>query len=296
MAAPEGAADRAGAATSTNHWSPDMRDSDCVAFLQWALPRLQMRWPGFRKVRRTVCKRIDARVQALGLADVAAYRTYLERTADEWRMLDGLCGITISRFYRDHAVFAFLADTVLPELARRAAARGEHELRAWSCGCASGEEPYTLAIAWTLCREVASAPPMRLRVVATDVDPAVLARARSATYAASSLKDLPSGWCERAFEHSGDQYRLRPEFRRDVELLRQDVRTAWPDTTFHLVLCRNLVFTYFDESLQRQILERILTRLVSAGVLVIGKGESLPQPDVRLTPWSAKLGIYRRAR
>jgi chemotaxis protein methyltransferase CheR len=272
-----------------------MRDSDCVAFLQWALPRLHMRWPGFRKVRRTVCKRIDARLKVLGLTDVAAYRVYLDARADEWGVLDGLCSIPISRFYRDRAVFDFLADNVLPELARRAASRQDHELRAWSCGCAAGEEPYTLTIAWQLHVRETCAPPMRLRVVATDTDATALARARTASYGWSSLKDLPAEWRERAFERRGDEYCLRPEFGRDVEFLDQDIRTALPETAFHLILCRNLVFTYFDASLQCRTLERILTRLIPDGALVIGKGESLPAGEARCEPWSARLGIYRLA-
>jgi chemotaxis protein methyltransferase CheR len=272
-----------------------MTDSDCAAFLQWALPRLQMRWPGFRKVRHTVCKRIDARLKALGLADVAAYRLHLGAAADEWRILDGLCSIPISRFYRDRAVFDFLAENVLPELARRAAGHQEHELHVWSCGCAAGEEPYTLTIIWKLRVQATSAPPVRLRIVATDTDGTALARARTASYGWSSVKDLPTDWRERAFARRGDEYCLRPEFGRDVEFLNQDVRTALPETAFHLILCRNLVFTYFDEPLQRRTLERILTRLVLDGALVIGKGESLPAGATPCEPWSAKLGIYRQA-
>src|SRR5690606_25363864 len=101
-------------------------DSDCVSFLQWALPRMQLAWPGFRKVRRTVCKRIEHRCRALGMvgvhgrdgrADLAKYRRYLERTPGEWEALRVLCSIPISRFYRDRAIFGFLAREVVPALA-----------------------------------------------------------------------------------------------------------------------------------------------------------------------------------
>ena len=88
---------------------------------------------------------------------------------------------------------------------------------------------------------------------------------------------------------------MRSEFRGDVELRQQNVRSAWPDGPFDLVLCRNQAFTYFDESLQRRVVERILARLAPGGALVLGKGESLPQPEVHFTPWSAQLGIYRAA-
>ena len=105
-----------------------MNDLDCVQFLQWALPKMRMRWPGFRKVRRQVCKRVDRRLRRLGLVGVAAYRAYLDDHPDEWSELDQLCRIPISRFYRDRGVFDLLRDDVLPSLAADTRARAG----AWS--------------------------------------------------------------------------------------------------------------------------------------------------------------------
>ena len=107
-----------------------------------------MRWVGFRRVRRQVCKRIARRLIELGLQDLEAYRTLLGADAGEWSRLDSLCRITISRFYRDRAVWNYLGDVLLPDLTRFARRRGDEELRCWSVGCASGEEPYTLAMVW----------------------------------------------------------------------------------------------------------------------------------------------------
>src|SRR3989304_6160796 len=100
-----------------------MKDTDCVAFLQWALPRLGLRWPGYRRVRGQVCKRIDRRIQTLALSGPAADKVYLSEHATEWAALDALCSIPISRFYRDRAVFDALGEQILPELAERATAR-----------------------------------------------------------------------------------------------------------------------------------------------------------------------------
>ena len=122
-----------------------MKNEQCVRFLQWALPRLHMRWPGYRKVRNQVCKRVDRRLQDLGLGNVEEYQAYLEQHADEWLQLDPLCRITISRFSRDKGVFAALGDEVLPSLARRASKRGDAALRIWSADCGSGEKPFARA-------------------------------------------------------------------------------------------------------------------------------------------------------
>ncbi len=124
-----------------------MTNDECVAFLQWCLPRLGMRWAGFRKVRKTVCKRVARRLHTLGLPDADAYRRYLVGHEAEWPRLDAMCRIPISRFWRDRGVFDLLADEVFPALATAAAARGDNCLRVWSAGCASGEEPYSVRLA-----------------------------------------------------------------------------------------------------------------------------------------------------
>jgi len=261
-----------------------MRDSDCVEFLQWVLPRLHRRWPGFRKVRAQVCKRIGRRCNALGLAGPRAYRDYLERHPAEWEPLDRLCPITISSFYRDKAVFDYLGATLLPHLARDARQHATHDLRALSLGCASGEEPYTLSLEW----HFQVAPVHRdvsLHIIATDVVAEMLERARQGCYPASSLKRLPEAWRTHAFLPVAGRYCLRAEYRQGIEFVQQDVRAALPEGCFNLILCRNLVFTYFDEGTQQQILEHMLARLSTGGALVIGRHETLPSGIGGLIPW-----------
>ena len=270
-----------------------MKDEQCVSFLQWALPQLHMRWPGYRKVRRQVCKRVDRRIQELGLEGVEAYRSWLGDNDDEWRHLDACCRITISRFYRDRAVFDALADQVLPALADAARRRGDTVLRVWSTGCGSGEEPYTLAVIWQSELQHRF-PEMGVEIVATDADPNVLQRARAGRYAFGSLKELPERLRERAFRRDGDAYALKPEYRRGVRFLEQDIREGQPDGRFDLVLCRNLVFTYFDEDRQRDVLRRITGTMHDGAALVLGAHEHLPDDTSGLCVWFEKHAIYRR--
>ena len=267
-----------------------MRDRDCVEFLQWALPRLQLRWPGYRRVRGTVCKRVGRRLRALGLGSVEAYRDFLAACPQEWRHLESFCRIPISRFWRDRGVFERLGREVLPELAR---VRGGRSVRCWSAGCASGEEAYSLRILWR--EEVQPAfPETDISVLGTDAEPAMIARAEAACYGAGSLKDLPAGWRERAFESDDGAYRLKPELKQGVHFRLQDIREAQPEGPFDLILCRNLVFTYFEAPLQKELLARLDGRLRAGGVLVIGAHERLPAG----APGTARLDalpIYRKA-
>jgi chemotaxis protein methyltransferase CheR len=269
-----------------------MRDAQCVALLQWALPRLGMRWPGFRKPRRQVCRRIAGRLAELGLADASEYRARLERDRAEWQALAALCTVSISRFYRDREVFDSLGTRVLPALAAAALERGRERLECWSAGCASGEEPYTLAIQWRLAL-APRFPALGLAVLGTDIDAALLERARAACYRGSSLAELPTGWREQAFESRGRLHWLREAFRQGVQFERQDLVTELPAQPFDLVMCRNLAFTYFDAQLARLALERIASRLRGGGALVVGVHEALPQPAAGFEPWPGCRAVYR---
>ena len=255
-----------------------MPDDARVDFLKWCPPPLGLRWPGYRKVRGLVGKRLNRRLAELGLADLSAYRAFLMREPAEWAQLDAMCRIPISRFYRDRGVFDALGRQLLPEAAAAVAARGDNAVKCWSAGCASGEEPYTLVMVWR--HAVAQDwPRLGLIVLATDTDDTMIERAKAACYGRSSLKDLPPQCVEQAFTRCGPLFCLREEFREGVHFELQDIRRAMPDGSFDLILCRNLAFTYFDEALQHRISDQLRKRLNPGGCLVLGTHESLPSEE-----------------
>jgi chemotaxis protein methyltransferase CheR len=269
-----------------------MTDPDCARFLQAVLPRLGLRWAGFRKVRRIVCKRLARRLRELGLPDLAAYRAFLESHPGEWDVLDGYCRIPISRFYRDRGVFGSLEQDVLPALARAAVAAGRDGLACWSACCASGEEPYTLAMLWRL-RLQPRFPGLGCRIVATDIEAHLLERARAGCYRASSLKALPPELLAEAFTHRGEELCIRDALRA-IEFRQQDIREAVPEGEFDLILCRNAALTYFEPALQHEVMRRVVAPLRPGGALVVGIHESLPAglPGVML--WNGARAIYRK--
>lgn len=271
-----------------------MKDAKCTQFLQWALPRLRMRWPGFRKVRRQVCKRINRRIMELWLNDLESYREYLQVYPDEWGYLDSLCRISISRFYRDKGVFDYIGDKVFPALAQMTANSGDNSIKCWSAGSASGEEAYTIALVWQFVLSL-DYPDIDIQITGTEIDSNLLERTERAYYPKSSVKDLPEKWLSQAFNRTGKQYYLCPEFKEKVNFISQDIRLAAPDGPFHMVLCRNLAFTYFDISLQKEVLRRIFDSLLNGGILVIGIHESLPGEVIYFRPWVSNMGIYRKA-
>ena len=268
-----------------------MKDTECVRFLQWALPQLNLRWAGFRKVRKQACKRIQRRIVELRLSDSDAYQSYLNTHPEEWTILDRYCRITISRFYRDRQIFQYLHQEILPQLIQLAQERGDTELVCWSAGCASGEEAYTLSIIWYLAK-FSEVPNLSLRIIATDANAYMLERARTGCYQGGSLKEIPSDWLAQAFTKSDEFYCIRPEFREGIEFKQQDIRTTMPSESFNIILCRNLVLTYFDADLQQKVLSQMLKRLIPRGVFVVGRHESLPENFRQMQ--AIRLGLYRK--
>jgi chemotaxis protein methyltransferase CheR len=252
------------------------------------------RWPAFRKVRRQVCRRIARRLSELDLADLEAYRRHLASHPAEWSCLDGLCRVTISRFYRDRGVFQALGRAVLPALAERARSRGEDRIRVWSAGCGAGEELYSVALVWSQAAPDIDST-LELELVGTDTDEHQLERARQAVYPESCLRELPEGWVGESFtrEPSGE-LRLGSDYRRSVRLARQDIRHESPPGLFHLILCRNLAFTYFAQEVQGSVLARLVARLLPGGALVIGSHETLPAGEWGLEPWYKSGCVFRK--
>jgi chemotaxis protein methyltransferase CheR len=264
----------AGDRSSDSFWVA-VTDAALVAFLEWAVQGLGLRWTGLRNFRGTVRKRLVKRLAELGLADLDAYRTRLESDPSEWPVLEAMCRIPISRLYRDRAVYDLLANEILPERARVAVREGRSTIRIWSAGCASGEEPYTIAMVWHV-GVAPRFPGLGIEILATDADDGMLARARRGAYGSGSVRELPAGLRDVAMEREGSLFVVRDELRAGITFRRQDLRRAMPDGPFDVVLCRNMLLTYIDEREHRPLLEQLIARLFPGGTLVVGSRETMP--------------------
>lgn len=262
-----------------------MRHDDFIDFLRSAASRLGLDPSGYRNVGSTVKKRLRRRLAELGLSDVGEYREYLDSHSEEWQSVDAMCRIPISRLYRDAQVYDLIASELLPERARAALAERRESLRIWSAGCASGEEPYTIAAIWHF--ELACTfPELALRIVATDVSEAMCERTRRGVFDPTSLRELPAGLRSRAFERDAERWRAAPDLRAYLTIAREDLRITYQAGSFDLIFCRNLAFTYFDDPTRRRVVDRFAERLVPGGYLVVGKGEIIPATAslIRLAP------------
>lgn len=168
-----------------------------------------------------------------------------------------------------------------------------HLSRACAFEQSPGADAQTVKIIWD--EEVApSIPSASLSIVATDIDLAMLDRARRGCFAPTSLRELPQHFLDQAFDREGAVYCVKPRCREGVEFLHQDLRSEAPDRLFDLILCRYVAFTYFAEALQRQVLMRLIDRLAPHGYLVIGRHEQLPIGAITLQPLPGAPQIFTR--
>jgi chemotaxis protein methyltransferase CheR len=130
--------------------------------------------------------------------------------------------------------------------------------------------------------------------VATDLDERLLARAREGVFAPSSLKELPDDLRAAGFELANGARRVRERFR-SIEFLREDLREAMPQGPFDLILCRNVLFTYYAPSVRQPLVERMVERLRPGGALAVGIHETIPVEVSSLQPWPRVRALYRRA-
>jgi chemotaxis methyl-accepting protein methylase len=241
---------------------------------------------------RCLRRRIAVRMRARGVADYADYARLLDADAAEYdRLLDALT-INVTKFFRNWDVFAALADRVVPDVW----ARPEPELRVWSAGCASGEEPYSLGVLFH--RHAAARGEAhrlhRLTIHATDIDRASLDAAERARYAEPAFADTPPE-LRRAYFDGDTGGAVRAEARRLVRFARRDLlREGPPARDLHLIVCRNVVI-YFDRAAQEALFERFHDALAPGGFLVLGKVETLLGPArARLSPVLPRERIFRR--
>src|SRR5262249_6842302 len=173
-------------------------------------------------------------------------------------------------FFRDPDAWNYLAEHLLPDLLRH---RQNEPLRAWSAGCATGEEAYTLAMIFAETLGIEEFRD-RVKIYATDVDEEALTHARHATYAARDLNAVPEDLREKYFEASGARYVFRKELRRSVIFGRNDIVQDAPISHVDILTCRNTLM-YFNAETQAQVLNRMHFALRPDGVLFLGKAEML---------------------
>jgi two-component system CheB/CheR fusion protein len=222
--------------------------------------------------RTSLGRRIRKRMQEVGTLESGDYLDLLEATPDEFAALFNTILINVTRFFRDAPIWDYLREDVIPQLLERI--DKDAPLRVWSAGCASGEEPYTLAM--VLAEALGEAEYLeRVKIFATDVDEAELDEARHAVYDERRVASVPEPLRKRFFEPLEDgRHVFRKELRRSVIFGRNDLTRDAPISRLDMLVCRNTLM-YFNSETQQEILRRLHLALRDDGVLILGKSETL---------------------
>jgi len=222
-------------------------------------------------------RRIAVRLRVTEARDYLDYLRILRSDPDEYTRLMNELTINVTQFFRDPDVYARLRESVLPELVETKTRMGSRTLRIWSAGCASGEEPYSMAL---LIDEVlaGNSKAWNVRVLGSDFDEKSLAVARLGTY--QDLEMLPGEQADRYFEivkkPEGTEYRVKDEIKRKVRFEKINLLAESEARHFDMVLCRN-VLIYFGRKVQTRIIETLSRSILRDGYLVLGKSETLGQ-------------------
>ena len=219
--------------------------------------------------RATVLRRIERRIHVSGKTTFADYLAYLQQRDDEVHALFADMLISVTAFFRDPAIFATLAERILPGLfADRTATQ---QIRIWVPGCATGEEAYSLAM--LLLEQIGDAETYpEIQIFASDLDEAALTTARAGRYLKTIEADVDAERLQRFFTKDGDYYRIKKEVRKLVLFANHSLLTDPPFSRLDLISCRNLLI-YLDRPLQQQIFQLFHYALRPGSYLFLGSSE-----------------------
>jgi two-component system, chemotaxis family, CheB/CheR fusion protein len=246
----------------------------------------------FRHYKRpTVLRRLERRMQVVGVPTLEAYRDHLLEHLEETPSLLQDMLISVTNFFRDREAYEALARDMLPAL--RPHAGSEVGLRAWVVGCATGEEAYSLAMLLQEQRErTPGAPPFQ--VFATDIDERALAVARTARYPGSIATDVSPERLRRFFTRDREHYRVSKSLRERVLFAQHNVLREPPFSRMDLVSCRNLLI-YLNGVAQAAVMHTFRFALRPGGVLFLGSSESVDVAGDNFAAVDKKHRLYRVA-
>jgi len=241
--------------------------------------------------RNSLMRRVQKRMQATSVERFADYVDYLEVHPDEFAHLFNTILINVTEFFRDEAAWETLSRVVIPRILQ--AKRPDEPIRAWSAGCASGQEAYSIIM---LLGEALGEDGLRQRVkiYATDIDEEALNEARQGSYTLEQIEAVPEPFRQRYFEQNGSRHTFRKDLRRTMIFGRHDLLQDAPISRVDLLACRNTLM-YFNAEAQARVLSRFDFALNGGGFLFLGKAEVLLTRGSAFVPVDVKRRIFAKA-
>ncbi|RQW82144.1 MAG: chemotaxis protein CheB [Geobacter sp.] len=241
--------------------------------------------------KSTLYRRIERRMGIHQIDTIATYVRYLQANTQELELLFQELLIGVTNFFRDPPAWEKLQSEIIPRLLADHPEKGV--LRAWSVGCSTGEEAFSLAIVFKEAQEqVDHKAPITLQIFATDLDRDAISKARQGLFPLNIAADVSVERLNRFFVKEETGYRIRKEIRDMVTFAVQNVISDAPFTRLDILICRNLLI-YLDVETQAKLLPLFRYALNPSGVLFLGSAETLSSSAELFTPINGKLRLFK---
>jgi len=242
--------------------------------------------------KNTIYRRIERRMSIHQIDRIASYVRYLQENSQEVELLFKELLIGVTSFFRDPLAWEQLRDKVIAGLLT--GRQTDIVLRAWSAGCSTGEEAYSLAIIFREALEqIQHTGKITLQIFATDLDRDAIDKARQGVYPANIAADVSPERLKRYFVKEDNRYRVSKEIRETVTFATQNIIMDPPFTKLDLLICRNLLI-YLTPELQKKLLPLFHYSLVPGGALFLGSAETISTFTDLFTPLDLKMRLFRR--
>jgi chemotaxis methyl-accepting protein methylase len=232
-------------------------------------------------------RRIDRRLKATDSNNYRPYIIYLKNNISEFDHLADVLTINISHFFRNAFTFHYLNKIIIPKLIEEKIRLKSNDIRIWSAGCATGEEPYSIAM--MIDRYIKDNKlKFKVNIFATDINEKSLDIARKAEYTSEVLQETELSYLSQYFDNNNNTYQLKPEIIKQVHFSTFDLlnnKNQAPEESifghFDIILCRN-VLIYFNKEYQHRILKKLYNTMHASSYLVLGESEDpiLSQPSL----------------
>ena len=210
-------------------------------------------------------RRIDTLISKHKIEGYDKYVAGLKTDKDLFDEFINYITINVSEFYRNPDQWDLMDREVFPELIKK---YGKN-LKIWSAACSTGDEPYSLVMA--LSKHL---PLSNIKIMATDLDKQVIAKAKVGVYSEKSVLSVPAEMKKKYFTQVGPSYKIADEIKERVEFKEHNLLKDTYPTDYHLIVCRN-VLIYFTEEAKEEVFRKFCKSLVNGGVLFIGSTEQI---------------------
>ncbi len=242
--------------------------------------------------KNTVYRRIERRMGVHKIDEINSYVHFLQENPEEVHILFKELMIGVTHFFRDPLVWEKFKETIIPEKV------GSHQpgttIRVWVPGCSTGEEAYSLAIAFKeVVEQINLHGGFTLQIFATDLDNDAIETARKGLFPVNIEADVSPKRLSRFFTKTDEGYRINTEIRETIIFAQHNIIMHPPFTNIDIISCRNLLI-YLDPELQKKLLGLFFYSLNAEGILLLGNSETLGTQSHLFTPEYSSLKIYKR--